>query len=84
MSDLRELLENIDYIASEIDINSDFDVGDGQTVREAYLTIERLNKAVTELTHGDLDVVDYEGKKYALIELETLTNNNCTALNNKK
>ena len=84
MSDLRELLENLDYIASEIDINSDFDVGDGQTVREAYLTIERLNKAVTELTHGDLDVVDYEGKKYALIELETLTNNNCTALNNKK
>lgn len=84
MSDLRELLENLDYIASEIDINSDFDVGDGQTVREAYETIERLNKAVTELTHGDLDVVDYEGKKYALIELETLTNNNCTALNNKK
>ena len=84
MSDLRELLENLDYIASEIDINSDFDVGDGQTVREAYLTIERLNKAVTELTHGDLDVVDYEGKKYALIELETLTNNNRTALNNKK
>ena len=84
MSDLRELLENLDYIASEIDINSDFDVGDGQTVREAYETIERLNKAVTELTHGDLDVVDYEGKKYALIELETLTNNNRTALNNKK